>query len=115
MQEIKSSKLIVNKSKFFGHLYQINNIDEIKILINKHKKIYKKANHHCYTVILNGEEIVKNDGEVGHPGKVLLQILKKHQLNNHCIIVSRMFGGIKLGPSGVAKAFKNCANQLFNQ
>ena len=112
MQEIKSSKLIVNKSKFFGHLYNIENLDEIKILINKHKKNYKKANHHCYAAIINQEEIAKSGGEVGHPGKVLLQVLKNNNLNNHCIIVSRVFGGIKLGQGGVARAFRECANQL---
>ena len=112
MQELKTSKLIVDKSKFYGHLYNIDNVDEIKILINKHKKIYKKANHHCYAAILNQEELAKGDGEVGHPGKVILQILKNNNLTNHCIIISRVFGGVKLGSGGVARAFRECANLL---
>ncbi|MCK5107279.1 MAG: YigZ family protein [Nanoarchaeota archaeon] len=120
MQEIKSSKLIVNKSKFFGHLYNIDNLDEIKGILNQQKKNYKKANHHCYAVLLDKkdqninikEEIAKSDGEVGHPGKVLLQILKDNNLNNHCVIVSRIFGGINLGPGGVSRAFRECGQLL---
>jgi len=112
MQELKTSKLIIDKSKFYGHIYNVSNIEEIKEILNQQKKKYKKANHHCYASILDQEEIAKSYGEVGHPGKVILQVLKNNNLTNHCIIISRVFGGIKLGPGGVARAFRECANLL---
>jgi putative IMPACT (imprinted ancient) family translation regulator len=115
MQEIKKSKLKINKSKFYGHLYNINNLDEIKNIIKKHKKKYKKANHHCLAAISGKEYIFKNDGEVGHPGKIILQIMQENKLNNHCIIISRIFGGIKLGPGGVSRSFKECAKLLLKK
>jgi putative IMPACT (imprinted ancient) family translation regulator len=74
---------------------------------------YKKANHHCYALSLSKHhEVIEkshDDGEVGHPGKVLLQLLKSHGFDHHLIMVSRIFGGIKLGVGGVTKAFKNAA------
>ena len=115
MKQIKISKLIINKSKFFGHLYQIDKLEEIKEILNSHKKLYKKANHHCYAIKINQEEIAKSDGEVGHPGRILLKTLKQNNLNTHCLIVSRVFGGVKLGPAGVARAFRECARLLLKQ
>ncbi len=109
---LNKSKLIVNKSKFYGHIYTIEDIKEIKNLIDNHKKEYKKANHHCCAAIVNEEKLTKNNGEVGYPGKVILQTLKESNLNSHCIIVSRIFGGIKLGPGGVSRAFRDCTRLL---
>jgi len=43
---------------------------------------------------------------VGHPGRVLLEILRKHDLEG-AIVVSRIFGGVKLGVGGVARAFRD--------
>jgi putative IMPACT (imprinted ancient) family translation regulator len=47
----------------------------------------------------------KDDGEVGHPGKVLLELLRREDLEGG-ILVSRIFGGVKLGVGGVSRAFR---------
>jgi len=51
------------------------------------------------------EERSKDDGEVGHPGRVLLEILRRHDLEG-VLLVSRVFGGVKLGVGGVSRAFR---------
>ena len=109
MKLISSSKLIINKSVFFGNLYEINEEKEIKPLLKQLQQKYKKANHHCYGAIINNEKIFKNDGEVGFPGKIILNLLIQKKLNNHILIVSRIFGGKKLGVSNVSKTFKETA------
>ena len=48
----------------------------------------------------------KDDGEVGHPGRVLLESLRRHDLEG-AIVVSRIFGGVKLGVGGVSRAFRD--------
>jgi len=55
-----------------------------------------------------GNEIksFKDDGEVGHPGRVLMEILEKYELDVHALVVSRIFGGTKLGVGGVSRAFR---------
>ena len=55
----------------------------------------------------------KDDGEVGHPGRVLLELLRKHDLEG-VLIVSRIFGGVKLGVGGVSRAFRD-AGQAGHQ
>ena len=110
MKELSAIKLTEKNSRFYAYLYNIIKKENIESILKIHHKKYKKANHHCYSVyyktVDDTLEIIKDDGEVGHPGKILLQLLKKHDLNQHMIVVSRIFGGKKLGIGGVSKAFK---------
>ncbi|HKL23686.1 MAG TPA: YigZ family protein [Candidatus Nanoarchaeia archaeon] len=108
-----NSKIIVDKSKFFGYLFEINNLDEIKEIVEKISLKDKKICHICYGISFKDEEIFKNDGEVGQPGKILLNLLKNNNLNEHILIVARIFGRIKLGPAGVGKAFKRCGEECL--
>jgi putative IMPACT (imprinted ancient) family translation regulator len=119
MKELSAGKLLFKNSRFFGHLYYIDNEEEIKIILNLQRELYNKANHHCYAVYLfNGLNPIvsyfKNDGEVGQPGKILHELLKKYDLNNNIIVVSRIFGGIKLGVGGVTKSFKEIGESIIS-
>ena len=106
MEELNAVKLVVQRSRFMAHLYSLDSADEINDILKAHRRKYKKANHHCYAILFDGAETAKDDGEVGHPGKVLLEILKKNKMNRHAIVVSRIFGGVKLGVGGVSRAFR---------
>jgi putative IMPACT (imprinted ancient) family translation regulator len=113
--QISAGKLVVKKSKFYAHLYHIDSKDELKKIVEDHRTTYSNANHHCYAIYCCDEKggCVKefqHDGEVGHPGKVLLQLLEHHHLNHHALVVSRVFGGIKLGVGGVTRAFRKAGN-----
>jgi len=115
MKELVVGKYIVKKSRFYTHLYQIDDESEIEQILKSHRTIYKKANHHCYALLLStkNQEIIEkshDDGEVGHPGKIILEILKSNKYYHNLIVVSRIFGGIKLGVGGVSKAFKEATN-----
>ena len=121
MQELATVKLTVQHSRFFAHLYKLEKIDEITDIIKSHRRSYKKANHHCYALRLFNNsnqqiiELFKDDGEVGHPGRVLLRILKKYNLDQHVLVVSRIFGGIKLGVGGVSRAFRDAGEGVVEQ
>ena len=110
MEELGAAKLVVQRSRFFAHLYRLDDPDDIKGILKLHRRKYKKANHHCYAILFDKEsqhlEMAKDDGEVGHPGKVLLEILKNNGLYGHALVVSRIFGGVKLGVGGVSRAFR---------
>lgn len=111
--QLKTSKLIAKKSKFFGYLYSLESPDEQEEIIKEILKEHKKASHICMAMVFDKEEKFKNDGEVGYPGKTLLGLLKHEELESHLIIAVRYFGGIKLGPGGVSRAFKECGKMLF--
>lgn len=106
MEELAAIKLVEQRSRFFAHLYRIDSPEEVEEILKLHRREYKKANHHCWALVCQGLEKSKDDGEVGHPGKVLLEILKKHGLDGHALVVSRVFGGVKLGVGGVSRAFR---------
>lgn len=111
--ELNTTKLIVKKSKFFGYLYVIESPEEYDKILKELSKAHKKASHVCSAMVLEQQEIFKNDGEVGYPGKTLLGLLKHEGLASHLIVVVRYFGGVKLGPGGVSRAFKECGKKLF--
>jgi putative IMPACT (imprinted ancient) family translation regulator len=58
-------------------------------------------------------EYTKDDGEVGHPGKVLMELLRSNGLDTHVLVVSRIFGGVKLGIGGVSRAFRSAGEGVI--
>lgn len=121
MEELAAIKMVEQRSRFFAHLYKLDAPEEIDVILKAHRRKYKKANHHCYAILFDSQqaEIAKDGGEVGHPGKVLLEILKKNDMGRHALVVSRIFGGVKLGVGGVSRAFRAAGNGVmedyFNQ
>lgn len=113
-EEVFAGKIVDRKSKFYAHLYKIQNLDEDVTQVQKiHNKKYKKAAHHCYAALLENKEDSRNDGEVGSPGRVLLELLHEYNLDGYMIMVSRIFGGIKLGQGGVARAFRTAGRGVI--
>ena len=118
MRELAVGKYIEKKSLFYAHLYEIDNQSEIEQILKDHRTLYKKASHHCYALVLSTKKsnVIKksyDDREVGHPGKILLEILKYYQFDHHLLVVSRIFGGVKLGIGGVSKAFRQAATSTI--
>lgn len=117
MQELSAIKYEVKKSRFFAHLYLIESGEDVSEINRIHRKLYKKAAHHCYAALFTSEDkkdsIFGSDGEVGHPGRVLLDLLVQNDLKNNCLVVSRIFGGIKLGPAGVSRAFRESGSAVI--
>ena len=111
------SKLTVTRSRFHAIIFPAGSEEDVQAMLKLRKRKFKKANHHCWAVRYaepNGEyfERSKDDGEVGHPGKVLLELLRKHDLEGG-IMVSRIFGGVKLGVGGVSRAFKEAGEDVI--
>lgn len=111
MKELGAGKLEVRRSRFYAHLYAVESEEDLGLILDLHRTRYKKAAHHCAALFLAGRKgtppvlVFKNDGEIGQPGKLLLALLRTHGLVDHALVVSRIFGGINLGPGGVARAF----------
>ena len=113
MKLLSKVKTTEQKSKFFGYLFKIENIQDIEKVTENIRYMNPKARHICIGAIFDKEEIFKNDSEVGNPGKKILELLKYKGFDSHVIIIARYFGGVKLGPTGVGKAFKECASECL--
>ncbi|MBN2693680.1 YigZ family protein, partial [bacterium] len=101
----------IKGSRFIAHLFPINSKEEAENYIMEIKRIYHDARHHCYAYIL--EDISQNnyfkysdDGEPsGTAGEPIYNVIKHEVLTNILIVVIRYFGGVKLGPGGLVKAY----------
>lgn len=102
---------IINKSEFIGTLFPIKNSEEAIVKLNEMKKKYYDASHNCYAYIWgdSGEYArYSDDGEPSQTaGVVILDCLKKNNLTNCLCVVTRYFGGIKLGASGLVRAYSS--------
>jgi putative IMPACT (imprinted ancient) family translation regulator len=105
-------RLVVERSRFMAILFPAASEEEVLRMVRLKKGEHRKANHHCWAFrARNGEKLQergRDDGEVGHPGRVLLELLQREELEGG-LLVSRIFGGVKLGVGGVSRAFRAAA------
>ena len=104
-----SGKVEVNKSIFISNIYYVDAIDDVNIKISNIKKQYYDAKHNCFAYII-GKKMIKqfDDGEPnGTAGLPILNVLKNNNLINCIAIVTRYFGGVLLGASGLYKAYSD--------
>ena len=111
--EIFSAAYEVNKSKFFAHVKQVETEETARDFVQMIRKKYFDATHNCSAWILGerGDKQKSNDdGEPGGTaGNPILEAIKKNELTNCAIVVTRYFGGIKLGAGGLIRAYSHTA------
>ena len=93
----------IKKSRFICHLKRISNEEEGREYIAQIKKEHHKANHSCSAMIVGEDGQIKRSSDDGEPsgtaGVPMLTVLEKQGLTNVVAVVTRYFGGIKLGLS----------------
>ena len=104
----------IKRSEFIGKLVKVNNEDEAKSFVNAVKKEHSLATHNCYAYIVfdDGVERVRysDDGEPqGTAGLPILNVLKNKGFYNVAVVVTRYFGGVKLGAGGLVRAYSEAA------
>ena len=103
----------IQKSKFITHLRHVDSEEEARAFIQAMKKKYFDARHNCSAYVL-GESADKqksnDDGEPGGTGgNPILEVIRKNDLTNIVVVVTRYFGGIKLGAGGLIRAYSHAA------
>ena len=102
------NEIIINKSRFITYLYKIKNKDEFINYYNELKNKYQDATHICYAYIIDNEIKYTDANEPsGSAGIPIYNVLQKNNLNYIACFVIRYFGGIKLGCSGLVRAYSN--------
>jgi len=113
---INESFLEIKKSKFYGYLYEIENIEEIDKILEEIKNNNKKARHFPYAYKFNNMAKKTDDKEPsGTCGTPILNVLERNNLNKHIIVIVRYFGGIKLGAGPLLRSYNKCANDLIKK
>ena len=99
----------IKKSRFICHAKRVYNEEEARDFISAIKKEHYKATHNCSAFIVGERSEIKRTSDDGEPsgtaGVPMLGVLENHNLTNVCVVVTRYFGGIKLGAGGLIRAY----------
>lgn len=99
----------IKKSRFICHAKRVYSEEEARAFINAIKKEHYKATHNCSAFIIGERSEIKRTSDDGEPsgtaGVPMLGVLENHNLTNICVVVTRYFGGIKLGAGGLIRAY----------
>lgn len=107
--------IIIKNSKFITNLFIVENIEEVNKYLNLIKDKYRDANHNCYAYIVDNIRKCSDDGEPsGTAGIPMMKVLEHKDLNNVLAVVTRYFGGIKLGAGGLVRAYTNSVSKTLD-
>ena len=99
----------IKKSRFICHAKRVHSEEEARDFITAIKKEHYKATHNCSAFIVGERSEIKRTSDDGEPsgtaGVPMLGVLENHNLTNVCVVVTRYFGGIKLGAGGLIRAY----------
>jgi uncharacterized YigZ family protein len=113
--KIYQVELELKKSQFICRIFPAKDSNQAKDIIKYIAEKYSDATHNCSAYVVSDGEGYDDDGEPsGTAGKPMLNILKKNQLNNIVAIVTRYFGGIKLGAGGLVRAYGKTVLEAIN-
>ncbi len=106
--EIKN-EIIIEKSKFICSLKSVDTFEQAIEFINSLKKEHYNASHNCSALIIGLNSNTMRSSDDGEPsgtaGNPMLNVLKMNNLSNIVVVVTRYFGGIKLGTGGLIRAY----------
>ena len=106
-------ELTVKRSRFIGSVRISLDPDDASEKIKGFPEIFPKANHHCWAYRIGTENILEHCSDAGEPagtaGRPILGMLKRHSMQNTLLVVTRYFGGIKLGVRGLIEAYGEAA------
>lgn len=107
------AELVVRRSRFIASLRVALDTESAGTLLKTFPELYPKANHHCWAYrvgIGTAREHCSDDGEPGGTaGRPILGAIKRHSLDNTLLVVTRYFGGVKLGVRGLIEAYGEAA------
>lgn len=104
VKEVTTHTIVIKKSEFVCHLIPCSDIEQAKGFIAQYSDL--EATHNCVAYIIGSHERANDDGEPSQTaGMPMLNVLKMQNLTNIIAIVTRYFGGIKLGAGGLTRAY----------
>lgn len=109
----------VRKSRFIATIERVSSVDEADDVIAAVRKRYWDARHNC-TAMVTGlhadQSRSSDDGEPsGTAGIPMLEVLRRRELTDLVAVVTRYFGGVKLGAGGLVRAYSTAVSEALDQ
>lgn len=105
----------IQKSRFIAHVKRAETEEEAQAFIQEIKKEHWNATHNCSAYMIGENDQIQKANDDGEPsgtaGVPMLEVLKKRDLKDTVVVVTRYFGGIKLGAGGLIRAYGRAVSE----
>lgn len=112
-------ELVIERSRFITHLAPTDTPEEARAFINEISKQHADATHNCTAYVIQHDTTIQKANDDGEPsgtaGMPMLQALLKKDMVNITAVVTRYFGGIKLGAGGLIRAYSGAVSEALNK
>lgn len=119
IQNTYENEIVIEKSRFITRIFRVNDIDMVNSILEEIRKKHYDATHNCYAYILGDNQEIQKCSDDGEPQKTagfpMMDVLKKNNLTNVLVIVTRYFGGILLGAGGLVRAYSDSVAQVLKK
>ena len=110
--------IVIERSKFICNIKSVDDELDAKAYIELLRKRHSLANHSCYAYIADDKGLVQKFSDAGEPqgtaGLPMLEVLKNKRIFKVVAVVTRYFGGIKLGTGGLTRAYGGSVSECLN-
>ena len=105
----------IQRSRFIAHIKRAETENEAQVFIQAIKKKHWDATHNCSAYLIGEHDQIQKANDDGEPsgtaGVPILEVLKKRKLKDTVVVVTRYFGGIKLGTGGLIRAYGKATSE----
>ncbi|PWU69312.1 MULTISPECIES: YigZ family protein [Gracilibacillus] len=109
---------VIQKSRFIGYVKRVETEEAAQQFISQIKKKHHDATHNCSAYMIGEHDQLQKANDDGEPsgtaGVPILEVLKKRQLKDTVVVITRYFGGIKLGAGGLIRAYASTTSLAIN-
>lgn len=112
------NETVIERSRFISYVKKCETEDEARAFLEEKRKAHPFATHNCYAYITERGKIARfsDDGEPqGTAGQPILEVIKNKKLFDTIVVVTRYFGGIKLGAGGLVRAYSQGARDVIEK
>lgn len=111
-------EIVIERSKFVAQITRATTEEEAQAFIQEIKKKHWDATHNCSAYLIGEHNQIQKANDDGEPsgtaGVPMLEVLKKRDLKDTVVVVTRYFGGIKLGAGGLIRAYGKAVSEGLN-
>ncbi|MGI8315499.1 YigZ family protein [Halobacillus mangrovi] len=114
-----SEEVTIQKSRFIGYIKRCETEEQAQAFIQEIKKKHHDATHNCSAYMIGEHDLIQKANDDGEPsgtaGVPMLEVLKRRGLKDTAVVVTRYFGGIKLGAGGLIRAYSGTASAAIDK
>lgn len=111
-------EIVIEKSRFIAYIDRAETEEEAQEFIQTIKKKHWNATHNCSAYLIGENDQIQKANDDGEPsgtaGVPILEVIKKKHLKDTVVVITRYFGGIKLGAGGLIRAYGKATSEGLN-